>query len=246
MTTETDQPDRPAAVGRAPTGLVVVTGAAGGIGSAVVARLLGDGHHVLAVDVDVPDDQPGADLAWVRADLTEPAGRAAVVEATDGDELVGLVHAAGITRDARLVRMEDREVVDVLAVNAQAPLELSLALAGRIVDGGGIVAIASRSHLGNFGQVNYAASKGAMVGTTIALSRSLAPRVRVNAVAPGLIATPMTAAMPDEVYARVTAKVPLGRAGEPVEVASAVSHLLSGEASYTTGQVLYVCGGRSR
>ncbi len=251
--TATPTSSPPLAAGTAPPGRVVVTGAAGGIGAAIVARLVADGHRVLAVDVVEPDASDevigavaGDAVDWVTADLTDPDGRAAVLAATEDEALAGLVNVAGITRDARLVNLDDDQVGAVLAVNAQAPLDLALALADRIADGGGIVNISSRAHLGNFGQVNYAASKGALVGTTIALSRRLAPRVRVNAVAPGLIATPMTAAMPDDVLAKVTAKVPLGRAGEPSEIAAAVAHLLSGDASYTTGQVLYVCGGRSR
>lgn len=252
MTTTPEQRDLATAAEDAPTGLVVVTGAAGGIGAAVVRRLRADGHDVLAVDLARPDDATpddalvGPGVTWVEADLTDPDGRAAVVEAVGDAHLVGLVNVAGITRDARLVNLTDDDVAAVLAVNAQAPLELSLALADRIADGGGIVNISSRAHLGNFGQVNYSASKGAIVGTTIAMSRSLAPRLRVNAIAPGLIATAMTEAMPDEVLAKITAKVPLGRAGEPVEVAAQVAHLLSDDATYTTGQVVYVCGGRSR
>lgn len=228
---------------------VVVTGAAGGIGAAVVERLLADGLHVVAVDLARPDEGPGTDddrVAWVAADLTTPDGLASVVAATEDRRLLGLVNVAGITRDARLVNMDDDKVAAVLAVNAQAPLDLSLALVDRLADGGAIVNISSRSHLGNFGQVNYSTSKGAIIGTTIALSRALAPRIRVNAIAPGLIATPMTDAMPDEVLAKVTAKVPLGRAGEPEEVAAEVAHLLSPDTAYTTGQVVYVCGGRSR
>lgn len=238
--------------GRAPTpGTVVVTGAAGGIGAAVVARLVADGNAVIAVDITEPDDAATADLpegriTWVTADLTTDEGREAVTAATDGVRLVGLVNVAGITRDARLVNMDDDKVAAVLAINTQAPLDLSLALADRIVDDGAIVNISSRSHLGNFGQVNYSTSKGAIVGTTIALSRTLAPRIRVNAIAPGLVATPMTDAMPDDVLAKVTAAVPLGRAGEPSEVAAEVAHLLGEDSTYTTGQVVYVCGGRSR
>lgn len=227
------------------TPTTVVTGAAGGIGSAIVDRLLAEGHHVVAADVaELPADDER--ITPVVADLTTPAGRDAVVAASAGRRLVGLVNVAGITRDSRLVKMDDEAVRAVLAVNAQAPLELSLALADDLEPGGAIVNISSRSHLGNFGQVNYSASKGAIIGTTVALARRLAPRLRVNAVAPGLVATEMTEAIPDDVFERITAAVPLGRAGEPVEIAATVAHLLSDDASYTTGQVVYVCGGRSR
>lgn len=249
MTHHDEQPATAHDDGAPSRGTVVVTGAAGGIGAAVVTRLVADGHAVIAVDLAQPDTtttEPRQRVTWVAADLTTPDGREAVTAATDGVRLVGLVNVAGITRDARLVNMDDDEVAAVLAINAQAPLDLSLALADRMADDGAIVNISSRSHLGNFGQVNYSTSKGAIVGTTIALSRTLAPGVRVNAIAPGLITTPMTDAMPDDVLARVTAAVPLGRAGEPDEVAAEVAHLLGEDSSYTTGQVVYVCGGRSR
>lgn len=233
---------------------VVVTGAAGGIGAAIVQRLVADGLGIIAADIAQPDgaDEDGGGqgagvvVEWVIGDLTTESGRGGVVAAVAGRRLTGLVNVAGITRDARLVNMDDDMVAAVLAVNAQAPLDLSLALADHIADGGSIVNISSRSHLGNFGQVNYSASKGAIIGTTIAMSRSLAPRIRVNAIAPGLIATAMTEAMPEDVLARITARVPLGRAGEPTEIAAETAHLLSDESNYTTGQVVYVCGGRSR
>ena len=106
--------------------------------------------------------------------------------------------------------------------------------------------VSSRAHLGNIGQVNYAASKGAVVGATYALAKRLAPRVRVNAVAPGLIATPMTAAMPPHVLEKLVGRVPLGRAGDPADVAAQIAFLLSDGAGYVTGQTVYVCGGRSR
>jgi 3-oxoacyl-[acyl-carrier protein] reductase len=95
------------------------------------------------------------------------------------------------------------------------------------------------------GQFNYSASKGGLVGLTRALALALAPRVRVNAVAPGLIATEMTAAMPERVRDKLIAAVPTGRMGAPAEIADVVAFLCSPGAGYVTGQVLVACGGRS-
>lgn len=225
------------------TGCLIVTGAAGGIGAACVDRLVGD-FDVVAVDVD-PAVAGRDGVIAVVADLTADQGRAAVLAAVGDRPVAGLVNVAGITRDALLPDLTDDAVRAVMRVNAMAPIRLSLDLADRIADGGGVVSIASRAHLGNIGQVNYAASKGALVGATRALARRLAPRVRVNAIAPGLIRTPMTAAMPSKVLGKLVNRIPLGRMGEPADVAATVAHLLSDDAAYITGQVVYVCGGRS-
>lgn len=225
---------------------VVVTGAAGGIGRAVVKRLVADGCDVVAADLD-----PGvAELASeavvpIVGDLSAEAGVTAVRDALGDGPLAGLVNVAGITRDGLLRDLDDDRVRPVLRVNAVAPLRLTLALAGRIAEGGAVVSVASRAHLGNVGQVNYAASKGAVVGFTKALAGRLAPRLRVNAVAPGLVRTAMTEAMPAKVRDKLLARVPAERMGEPAEVAAAVAWLLGDDSRYVTGQTLYLCGGRS-
>ena len=105
--------------------------------------------------------------------------------------------------------------------------------------------MSSRAALGNFGQTNYVASKSGLIGFTRALALDWAPAVRVNAVAPGLIDSAMSRAMPSDVLGGLVAKIPAGRIGEPVDVARAVAFLVSDDASYITGQVLTVCGGRS-
>ena len=222
----------------------VVTGAARGIGRAIAERLLAD-HRVLLVDLDPGVEalaaQLGADA--VTTDLTDPAGRQRIVDAVDR---VGvLVNNAGITRDARIVKMTDEDFLAVIRVNLGAAYELTSALRDRFADGAAVVSLASRAYLGNFGQFNYSASKGGLVGLTRALALELAPRVRVNAVAPSLTASEMTMAMPEKVREKMIASIPMGRMGEPHEIADTVAALASPAMAYVTGQVVVACGGRS-
>lgn len=227
-------------------GTVVITGAAGGIGQALVSAMKADGHVVVAVDMS-----PAlADLEGVEAvqvDLTTDDGVGAVGAAVEsaGAPFVGLVNNAGITRDSRLVNMTDEDFRKVIDVNLGAAYRLSTSLAPLMSDGGSVVNIASRAYLGNFGQFNYTMSKGGLVGMTRALSLSLAPGVRVNAVAPGLIATEMAMAIPEDVLERMVAAIPLDRMGSTGDVANTVWFLLSPLSSYITGEVLVVGGGRS-
>jgi NAD(P)-dependent dehydrogenase (short-subunit alcohol dehydrogenase family) len=111
--------------------------------------------------------------------------------------------------------------------------------------GASVVNLSSRAGLGNFGQANYVTSKAGLVGVTRALAQEWAPDVRVNAVAPGLIDTPMTRAMPDAVRDKLVARIPLGRIGTPEDVAGVVAFLAGRDAQYVTGQLLLCCGGRS-
>lgn len=153
-----------------------------------------------------------------------------------------LVNNAGITDDARLVNMSEEQFLRVIDVNLGAAYRLSRALA--FADGAAIVNVASRAYLGNFGQFNYSMSKGALVGLTRALALEMAPRVRVNAVAPGLIGTEMTMAMSAEVREKMVAAIPLGRMGRPEEVAELIAFLASEAASFITGEVIVIGGGR--
>ncbi len=223
---------------------VVVTGAAGGIGRAITDRLQRDGLTVVAVDLS-PSLSDLDGVVPVQVDLTSDAGVEAVMEAVAGMELVGLVNNAGITRDARLVNMTDEDFSAVLSVNLGAVYRLTSALAPHFGDGAAVVNVSSRAYLGNFGQFNYSMSKGGVVGLTRALALSMAPRVRVNAVAPGLIGTEMAMAIPEDVLRRMVAAIPLDRMGEPSDVADLVAYLLGSESSYITGEVVVVGGGRS-
>ena len=217
--------------------LAVVTGAARGIGAAVCGRLAADGLEVIGVDL-------ASGFEGVAADLTTDNGLAAVLEAVDsrGGEVVALVNNAGIAADARLVNMSKEQFLRVIDVNLGAAYRLSRALA--FADGGAIVNVASRAYLGNFGQFNYSMSKGALVGLTRALALEMAPGVRVNAVAPGLIGTEMAMAVPPEVREKMVAAIPLGRMGRPEEVAELIAFLASEAASYITGEVIVIGGGR--
>lgn len=228
-------------------GVIVVTGAARGIGRAIAERLAGSGPFTI-VGVDVaPELDLGETVVPVQVDLTSPEGVAAVREVVEAQPhpLIGLVNNAGITRDARLVNMTDDEFRAVLDVNLGAAYRLSVELAPVMADGGAIVNIASRAYLGNFGQYNYSMSKGGVVGLTRAMALSLAPAIRVNAIAPGLIGTEMAMAIPEEVLDRMVSAIPLDRMGRPDEIADVVWFLITPLSSYITGHVVVVGGGRS-
>ena len=229
------------------TGVAVVTGAARGIGRAIAERLAADGARVVLVDLDPAVEEAAAALGGIPviADVTDAAGRAAVRAGVGDAPLAALVNNAGITRDGRIGTLEEADVRAVLRVNLGGAYELTLALRDALADGSAIVNVSSRAYLGNFGQFNYAASKGGLVGLTRALALELAPRVRVNAIAPGLTGSEMTRAMPERVLDKLIAASPMRRMAEPGEIADAVAALLSPAMSYVTGQVLLACGGRS-
>jgi 3-oxoacyl-[acyl-carrier protein] reductase len=216
--------------------VAIVTGAARGIGAAIADRLSAE-HDVLRVDLD-----PSVD--GVVADVTNPEDRQKILDAVDG-EITVLVNNAGITKDARIVKMTEEQFLAVIRVNLGAAYELTQAAIPRFADGASVVSLASRAYLGNFGQFNYSASKGGLVGMTRALALQLAPRVRVNAIAPSLTASEMTRAMPDKVLDKMIASIPLGRMAEPREIAETIAALASPAMAYVTGQVVVACGGRS-
>ncbi len=228
-------------------GTIVVTGAARGIGRAVADKLATSGPFVV-IGVDIaPELALSEAVTPVQVDLTTADGPTLVREAVEasGSPLIGLVNNAGITRDARLVNMTDDDFAAVLEVNLGAAYRLSTALAPLMSDGGAVVNIASRAYLGNFGQFNYSMSKGGVVGMTRALALSLAPGIRVNAVAPGLISSEMSMGIPEEIRKKMVEAIPLDRMGTPDEIADTVWWLLTPLSSYITGEVIVVGGGRS-
>ncbi|HEY6890367.1 MAG TPA: SDR family oxidoreductase [Solirubrobacter sp.] len=223
----------------------IVTGAARGIGRAVAERMVAEGPVVLA-DLDPAVHDVARELGGIGvvADVTSAEGRAAILDAVEGDVTL-LVNNAGITKDARIVKMTEEQFLAVIRVNLGAAYELTTAAIGRFADGASVVSLASRAYLGNFGQFNYSASKGGLVGMTRALALQLAPRVRVNAIAPSLTASEMTSAMPEKVLDKMIASIPLGRMAEPREIAETIATLASPAMAYVTGQVVVACGGRS-
>jgi len=232
----------------------LVTGASGGIGAAIARTLHRQGASVALSGtrreaLEALAGELGERAHVCPADLRDPAAADALVgvaEAAAGPLHV-LVNNAGFTRDMLALRMQDTDWQSVLDVDLTAPFRLARAAlrgmlrrrAGRIVNIASIVAAT-----GNAGQANYAAAKAGMIGMTKALALEVASRrVTVNAVAPGFIATAMTAALGGPQREAALARIPLGRAGEPADVAAAVLYLASDEAGWVTGATLHVNGG---
>jgi 3-oxoacyl-[acyl-carrier protein] reductase len=233
----------------------VVTGGGQGIGLEIGRMLAAHGADVVLADLD--GDRAAAAAAslggtalGLACDVTQEADVDRVVEQCLDrfGRLDTFVNNAGVTRDASLKRMtlEDFDlVVQVHLCGTWLGVRAASAVM-REAKSGSIVNISSMSgKVGNPGQTNYSAAKAGVVGLTKAAAKELAHHgVRVNAVQPGLIRTPMTAAMPAEAFAATEATIPMRRAGEPVEVGGAVVFLASDLSSYMTGTVLEVAGGR--
>ncbi len=237
--------------------VALVTGAARGLGRSIAETLASAGAKVACVDIN-------ADLLRETVAAIEAAGGSAMPLACDVtnsqrvhdvmEEVVKtwgglqiLVNNAGITRDALVMRMKDDQWDAVININLRGTFLFTRAAARPMMKGqrGRIINIASVSGLtGNPGQTNYSASKAGVIGITRTVAKELAGRnITVNAVAPGFIATEMTAALGDDVIEEIKKQVPLGRMGQPQDVADAVLFLASEAAGFITGHVLTVDGG---
>jgi len=237
--------------------VALVTGGSRGIGRSIASRLAGEGAHVIVTGRDQDRARQAAEelsagggrVQAVAMDVSDRAAVAAGFETVLGEQkrLDILVNNAGISRDNLLLRMKPEDWDAVIATNVnglyhccQAALRPMIRQRyGRIVNMSSVVGL-----MGNAGQTNYAASKAAILGFTRSLAREVASRnITVNAVAPGYIATDMTDDLSDQVKQELSASIPLGRIGQPEDVAACVAFLVSEDASYLTGQVLQVNGG---
>ena len=235
----------------------IITGAARGLGSAIAKRLADEGCITIINDID--EESLSVTLKELKkinnkcfmyaADITDRQSVDNMFEYAikNAAKIDILINNAGITRDGFFHKMEDQDWQKVIDVNLGGIYNCTRAVIGNMRENnyGRIINISSVVGIsGNIGQTNYAASKAAVIGFTKALSLESAARgITVNAIAPGFIKTDMTDAIPDGIKEKILAKIPVGRFGDPVEIAGIVAYLSSEEAGYITGQVISVNGG---
>jgi 3-oxoacyl-[acyl-carrier protein] reductase len=238
--------------------IALVTGAGSGIGAGIAARLGRDGYHVAVNDLD--QDKADECAAMIRAgggsadgwvaDVADSGSVDAMfdaIEAAHGEVSV-LVNNAGIGGNAAIRNVDDVYWRRVMSVDLDGVMHCTRRALLRMRESrtGSIITISSRAWLGWWGQSAYAAAKAGVIGMTRALAVEMGSRnVRVNAIAPGLIDTPLLRDRDPEALERLIKSVPLGRVGSVDDIAAAVSFLASDRARAITGQVLYVCGGKS-
>ncbi len=238
--------------------VALITGAAQGIGRAIATTLAQQGANVVVADIQLEKAETtakeimaetGQKVIAVHVDVVDSASVKAMIDRTidEFERIDILVNNAGITRDSLIMRMKEADWDLVLNINLKGTFNCSKAVIRPMMKQhyGRIVNITSVSGLiGQVGQTNYSSSKAGIIGFTKALAREVGSRkITVNAVAPGLVKTALTIDLPEELKDMFIEMTPLGRYGEPEDIANAVAFLVSDEASYITGQVLSVDGG---
>jgi len=235
--------------------VAIVTGAGRGIGRCIAAALSRAGYHLVLnyrsnkEELESFVTEIGANAVLVQGDISvfDDAEKLVAAAVQNYGRLDLLVNNAGITKDTLLLRMTEEDFDTVNNTNLKGTFNCTKHAAkvmfkqrsGSIINISSVVGV-----MGNIGQSNYAASKAGVIGFTKAVARELAPRnVRVNAVAPGFIATAMTEVISDEAKKAMLQNIPMGKFGEPEDVANLVVFLASDEAKYITGQVVQVNGG---
>jgi 3-oxoacyl-[acyl-carrier protein] reductase len=236
--------------------VVIVTGAAAGIGKATARRFAAEGCRVASWDVKDAEPEPGGTFQKVDVAQADSVNAAVDEIASRWGAIYVLVNNAGILRDGLLVKykegaltgmMSDEQFDSVIDVNLKGVFHCTRAVVPHMVRAGGGVILNASSIVGiygNFGQTNYVASKAGVIGMTRVWARELGRhQIRVNAIAPGFIATDMTAGMPEKIRQTLVGRTPLGRMGQPDDVANAYVWLASDAASFVSGQVIGVDGG---
>lgn len=243
--------------------IVLVTGGAAGIGKATALRFAEEGAKIVICDLNEAAGQEtlkslGEGAAFYKVNVASRAEVQAWVDevATKFGRIDVLVNNAGILRDGQLIKFKDGQLVGqmseadfdaVISVNLKGVFNCTQAVAPVMAKQGGGVILNATSIVGldgNFGQTNYVATKSGVIGMTKVWSRELGKfGIRVNAVAPGFTATEMVTAMPEKILDGMKARTPLGRLGEPRDIANAYLFLASDEASFITGETLRVDGG---
>ncbi|MCL2814773.1 MAG: 3-oxoacyl-[acyl-carrier-protein] reductase [Oscillospiraceae bacterium] len=239
---------------------VLITGAAGGIGACIAETLAGEGYNIIITDI-VSEDKAeaavnscanrGAEVLFVQSDVSsyESCEEAVNKSVEKFGGIYALVNNAGIIRDSLLMRMSEQQFDSVININLKSVFNMSKHVVTHMVKAkeGRIVNISSVAGIyGNAGQTNYSSSKAGIIGFTKSLAKEVGSRsITVNAVAPGYIATNMTASLPEGAAEAIMSRISLKTLGAPKDVANAVSFLISEKASYISGHVLSVDGGMS-
>ena len=238
--------------------VAIVTGSGQGIGEGIARYLASAGASVVLNDIDeqrvaaLSDEMKasGLEASYFVGDVSVKDGATGLVESARDSygRLDILVNNAGIARDKWLVKMSEEDWDEVMRVNLKSQFLCTQAAVKQMMDAnyGRIVNIGSRAWLGGAGQANYSASKGGLVSFTRTLALEFAKyQITANVVAPGLVDSPLFRSLSQENQDRLTKTVPVGRIGGPDDIGHAVAFFADDESWYVTGQVLYVCGGRS-